>query len=260
MQHIEKAASGQMVTMIELFLCKLLEGTDFAELCKTYVPRLCEVENLDCEVLSALQVARQLVCHCKAKEEATFDPLLKSLELGQRDPVLRVFYSSSGHGKEVLESLTIANMQLQTQFTKALKMATQKEIVTTMDTSGDLKNFANAVISSVQLGIEAADLQTQSMDIDVLNITKKVLETCTLTIEKCKVQEAFQCLGDASENFMAEEVKVFFDSPEVKNVETMKCLLQMEQVMAMLSLHQANEAAKQLRAIEDISLFAPWQA
>lgn len=260
MQHLQRATSGQMLAMIELFLSKVLEAAEFEELCKAFVPKLCEMAHLDCELLSALQVVRQLVCQTKPEGEATFDNLLNSLELSQKNPVIRVFYSSTGHGKDVLESLNQKNIQLQTQFTKALKMTTQKEIVMKMKTSSDLNDFANAVISTVQLGIAASDLQTQSMDTDVSSITNGVLESCAEAIQKCKVEEVFKWLEDEVTVFIAAEVKVFFESPEVRNVETMLNLLKMQPVMAMLKLHQATKAAQQLRAIEDLNLFAPWQA
>ena len=98
MDHIKDACSSetfeQLVPMVELLISKLLQQAEFQDLLSTYLPLMESMQNIPEHLQASLGVATQVATK-DLRGDLNFDNVISALKNGQKDVVLRVFFTDT---------------------------------------------------------------------------------------------------------------------------------------------------------------------
>eukprot|EP00435_Cladocopium_sp_Y103_P065276 s157_g27.t1 len=254
LEHIRVAsASEQAVPMVELLVSKMLEQDDHLELLTKYLPVLEKMEDFPEPLQAGLELISSIVLQ-NLRGAETFDSVLESLKMAEKDVVVRVLHSdSTGNGKNVIARLQAANQHLQTRFSKALEMTKIKNRITSMDLS-DLSDWSKVVMNAAELGITSEDLSLVSLAEDTKEVCCSLLAVGKKKLEEIDLDSALSCLYE-DEAMDASAMIVFGDS--ANDIQILSDLLNSESVVAMMKLISMDHSALATQT-RDMCSLAPW--
>ena len=203
-------------SMVELLCSRLLGQEDFTVLLKKYLAELLALDSLPTTLRDNLALFSQVV-HQDLKGASTFDNLLQVLEVGKKDPILRVLFGGdTSHGTALLDQLKDANLSLQGRFEKCAKVHDSLAELKNVESDLSIESFCSIVESVAKLRFDDSDLAIQSLVTDLVEIAGLVCERCDKAMRACNLTSILGCLENGP--LALDDKAEFFES------STSKCL------------------------------------